>query len=63
MIRAVLSEPTDFRRLYLFRHPELDASHQGRAVGAGAAPLMPETRRMGEPSKFPTQTAAVHSGV
>jgi broad specificity phosphatase PhoE len=39
MIRAVLSEPTDFRRLYLFRHPELDASHQGRAVGAGAAPL------------------------
>ena len=39
MIRAVLSEPTDFRRLYLFRHPELDASCQGRAIGAGPATL------------------------
>ena len=39
MIRPVLSEPTDFRRLYLFRHPELDASCQGRAIGAGPATL------------------------
>jgi broad specificity phosphatase PhoE len=35
----VLSEPTDFRRLYLFRHPELDVSHQGRVTGSGDAPL------------------------
>jgi broad specificity phosphatase PhoE len=35
----VLSEPVDFRRLYLFRHPELDLAHQNRAIGAGPAAL------------------------
>jgi broad specificity phosphatase PhoE len=39
MITRVLLDPVDFRRLYLFRHPELEASYQGRAVGSGAAPL------------------------
>jgi broad specificity phosphatase PhoE len=37
--RAVLTEPSDFCRLWLFRHPELDPSHQSRAVGSGDAPL------------------------
>ena len=35
----VLSDPTDFCRLYLFRHPELSQDHQNAAVGAGAAEL------------------------
>lgn len=35
----MLIDPVDFRRLFLFRHPELDATHQGIAVGAGNAPL------------------------
>ena len=35
----MLTDPTDFRRLFLFRHPELDAAHQGLAVGSGPAAL------------------------
>lgn len=35
----VLAEPTDFCRLWLFRHPELDAAHSERAIGAGPADL------------------------
>ena len=35
----MLNEPTDFCRLWLFRHPELDASCSAVAVGAGAAGL------------------------
>ncbi len=35
----VLLDPVDFRRLFLFRHPELDAAHQNRAVGSGPAEL------------------------
>ncbi len=35
----VLSEPTDFCRLWLFRHPELDAEHAQRAVGDGPGDL------------------------
>jgi len=35
----VTAEPTDFCRLWLFRHPELDAAHAERAVGAGPADL------------------------
>lgn len=36
---AVLAEPTDFCRLWLFRHPELDRAHAERAIGAGPADL------------------------
>lgn len=36
---AVLPDPTDFCRLWLFRHPELDAAHAERAVGDGPADL------------------------
>lgn len=35
----VLSEPIDFCRLWLFRHPELDAEHAQRAIGDGPADL------------------------
>lgn len=35
----VLADLTDFCRLWLFRHPELDAAHSDRAVGAGPAEL------------------------
>lgn len=35
----VLAEPTDFCRLYLFRHPELSAAHRNLAVGRGPADL------------------------
>ena len=35
----VLPEPTDFCRLWLFRHPELDATAAQRAVGDGPAEL------------------------
>jgi broad specificity phosphatase PhoE len=35
----VLPEPNDFCRLWLFRHPELDAEHAQRAVGAGPGDL------------------------
>ena len=35
----VLAEPSDFSRLWLFRHPELEATHAERAVGAGPADL------------------------
>ena len=35
----VLPDPTDFCRLWLFRHPELEAEHAQRAVGAGPADL------------------------
>lgn len=38
-IGAVLNDPTDFCRLWLFRHPELDAAHSERAIGAGPAEL------------------------
>lgn len=38
----VLTEPTDFCRLFLFRHPEIETTQQGVAVGAGPANL---TRR------------------
>lgn len=37
--RAVLTEPTDFCRLWLFRHPELDPAVQDRATGGGNAEL------------------------
>lgn len=35
----MFEEPTDFSRLFLFRHPELDPAHAERAVGAGPADL------------------------
>lgn len=35
----VLSEPTDFCRLFLLRHPELDAEFHNLAVGGGDAAL------------------------
>jgi broad specificity phosphatase PhoE len=35
----VLVEPTDFCRLWLFRHPELEGAQAVRAVGAGPADL------------------------
>jgi len=35
----VLADPTDFCRLWLFRHPEPDPAHGDRAVGAGPAEL------------------------
>lgn len=38
-MRRVLSDPTDFCRLWMFRHPELDAPHADRAIGAGPADL------------------------
>lgn len=34
---GVLPEPTDFCRLWLFRHPEVDADHAARAIGDGPA--------------------------
>lgn len=36
---GVIDAPTDFCRLFLFRHPELDPAHAERAVGAGPADL------------------------
>lgn len=36
---AVFDPPTDFCRLFMFRHPELDPAHAERAVGAGPADL------------------------
>lgn len=39
MMTRVLSEPTDFRRLLLLRHPELATGQQDLAVGDGAAEL------------------------
>lgn len=36
---AVLSDPTDFCRLWLFRHPEIDAAQAQRAIGDGPAEL------------------------
>src|SRR5687767_717426 len=35
----VLPDPTDFCRLWLLRHPELDAEHAQRAIGDGPADL------------------------
>jgi broad specificity phosphatase PhoE len=35
----VLPEPTDFCRLWLLRHPELDAEHVQRAIGDGPGDL------------------------
>jgi broad specificity phosphatase PhoE len=35
----VLPDPTDYCRLWLFRHPELDAEHAQRAIGDGPADL------------------------
>lgn len=35
----VLAEPTDFCRLWLFRHPEIDAEHVRCAIGDGPADL------------------------
>ena len=35
----MLDDPTDFCRLWLLRHPELEASHTELAVGAGPADL------------------------
>jgi broad specificity phosphatase PhoE len=43
---AVLSEVTDFCRLWLFRHPELDEGHRHLAVGAGLADLSRRGRAM-----------------
>ncbi len=36
---AVLPDPTDFCRLWLLRHPELDPEHGKRAIGDGPADL------------------------
>lgn len=36
---VVLTDPTDFCRLWLFRHPELDAGSGSVAVGSGGAEL------------------------
>jgi len=36
---VVLPDPTDFCRLWLLRHPELDAAHAQLAVGDGAGEL------------------------
>lgn len=36
---GVLDDPTDFCRLWLLRHPELEAAHSELAVGAGPADL------------------------
>jgi broad specificity phosphatase PhoE len=36
---AVLAEPTDFCRLFLLRHPELDPAHSAHAIGGGPAQL------------------------
>jgi broad specificity phosphatase PhoE len=38
-IARVLAAPTDFCRLFLFRHPELDPAHAGVAIGDGEAAL------------------------
>ncbi|MCA8977279.1 MAG: histidine phosphatase family protein [Planctomycetes bacterium] len=38
-MRGVFDEPTDFCRLFLFRHPELDPAHAECAVGSGPADL------------------------
>ncbi len=35
----MLPEPSDFCRLWLFRHPEIDGDHAQRAVGDGPAEL------------------------
>lgn len=35
----VFDEPTDFCRLFLLRHPELDPAHAERAIGGGPADL------------------------
>lgn len=60
----VTAEPTDFCRLWLFRHPELDAAHAERAIGAGPADLSRRGRaqvlRWLELVK-PAAIAAVHS--
>lgn len=60
----VLADPTDFCRLWLFRHPELDAAHSDRAIGAGPADLSRRGRaqvlRWLELCK-PVALAAVHS--
>jgi len=37
--RRVLADPVDFCRLWLFRHPELEASVAGSVIGAGPAEL------------------------
>ena len=62
---AVIEEPTDFCRLWLFRHPELDAAHAELAVGAGAAELSRRGRaqvlRWLELLK-PVAIAGVHAG-
>ncbi len=61
----VLLEPTDFRRLFLFRHPELDQQHQNRAVGAGPADLSRRGRaQLLEWAQWleDHDVAAVHSG-
>jgi len=42
----VLSDPTDFCRLWLLRHPELDAEHAQLAVGDGPADLSRRGRAM-----------------
>lgn len=36
---CVLPEPTDFSRLYLLRHPELEVADQSIAIGSGPAKL------------------------
>lgn len=62
---AVLAEPTDFCRLFLLRHPELDAAHSSHAVGSGPA----ELSRRGRSQVLqwlewlkPAPVAAVHTG-
>lgn len=62
---SVIESPTDFCRLWLLRHPELDAAHRERAVGAGPADLSRRGRaqvlRWLELLR-PVGLASVHSG-
>jgi broad specificity phosphatase PhoE len=64
-MRRVLREPTDFCRLWLLRHPELDRHHGDLAIGAGAAELSRRGRaqvlRWLEILK-PVEVAEVHTG-
>ena len=62
---GVLEDPTDFCRLYMFRHPELDPAQAECAIGAGAADLS----RRGRAQVLawlgllePVTIGAVHSG-
>ncbi len=60
----MFADPTDFCRLWMFRHPELDAPHAERAIGAGPADL--SRRGRGQVLRWlallkPVAIAGVHS--